>query len=33
MGAYGYSRISSLVVGFTTMAILQKVRMPVLLVR
>lgn len=33
MGAYGHSRISSLVVGSTTMAILQKAPVPVLLVR
>lgn len=33
MGAYGHSRIRSLMVGSTTTAILQKVQLPVLLVR
>ncbi|WP_255440572.1 universal stress protein [Paracoccus sp. MC1854] len=33
MGAYGHSRIRSLVVGSTTTAILQMAQMPVLLVR
>ncbi|MBV0890335.1 universal stress protein [Paracoccus sp. Z118] len=33
MGAYGHSRIRSLVVGSTTTAILQKAQVPVLLVR
>ena len=33
MGAYGHSRIRSLMVGSTTTAMLQKAQVPVLLVR
>ncbi|MCF3974828.1 universal stress protein, partial [Paracoccus salsus] len=33
MGAYGHSRIRSLIIGSTTTAMVQSVKMPVLLYR